>query len=72
VYAGCGLRDEAIQAIRLGIDRGFTSRGSYLYEYPVLARGWFFDRLCGDPRFEEILSRQKEIYEDNLRKYGGL
>ncbi len=45
---------------------------SYLYEYPMLALDKFFDNLRGDPRFEEILSRQKESYEENLRKFGGL
>ena len=45
---------------------------SYLYEYPVLASDKFFDNLRGDPRFKEILSRQKASYEENQRKFGGL
>ena len=72
VYAGCGLKDDAIRIIRLGIDRGFEDTVSYLYEYPVLALDKFFDNLRGEPRFEEILSRQKASYEENQRKFGGL
>lgn len=72
VYAGCGMKDEAIQIIQLGIDFGFENIQSYLGEYPMLARSYFFDSLRGDPRFEEILSRQKKRYDENLRRYGGL
>jgi serine/threonine protein kinase/tetratricopeptide (TPR) repeat protein len=72
VYAGCGLKDEAIQVIRLGMERGFEEQQEYLYEYPVLAGSFFFDSLRGDPRFREILDRQKSRYEENLKKYGGL
>jgi len=72
VYAGCGLKEDAIRIIRLGIDRGFENLLSYLFEFPMLAGSFFFDGLRGDPRFEEMLSRQKERYEENLRKYGGL
>jgi tetratricopeptide (TPR) repeat protein len=72
VYAGCGLKDDAIRIIRLGIDRGFENIQSYLGEYPMLAGSWLFDSLRGDPRFEEILSQQKKRYEEDLRKYGGL
>lgn len=72
VYAGCGLKDDAIRIIRLGIEQGFEKLQDYLYEYPFLARCFFFDGLRGDPRFEEILTQQKKRYEENLKKYGGL
>jgi hypothetical protein len=38
----------------------------------VLALDKFLDNLRGDPRFEEILSRQKASYEENQRRFGGL
>jgi len=72
VYAACGLKDEALQVIAQGIERGFESQGSYLYEYPLLERSWFYEGLREDPRFRELLARRKAAYEDNLRKYGGL
>jgi TolB-like protein/Tfp pilus assembly protein PilF len=31
-----------------------------------------FDILRSDPRFQEILSKHKELYEENLRKYGDI
>jgi tetratricopeptide (TPR) repeat protein len=31
-----------------------------------------FDHLRDDPRFQKILVKNKEIYEENLRKYGDL
>ncbi len=72
VYAGCGLKDEAIRVIRLGIDRGFENIQSYLGEYPFLAKSYFFDSLRGNPRFEEILIQQKKRYEEDRKKFGGL
>jgi len=31
-----------------------------------------FDILRSDPRFQEILAIHKEIYEENLEKYGDI
>ena len=32
----------------------------------------WFDNLRSDPRFQEILEKHKELYEENLRKYGNI
>ncbi len=31
-----------------------------------------YDFLRDDPRFQEILAKHKEVYDENLRKYGDL
>jgi len=72
VYAILGLKDEAIEIIKLGIEKGFHETQDYLYEYPILENNYFYDPLRDDPRFIEILGQQEKKYNDNLRKYGAL
>jgi len=72
VYALLGMKDEAIRAIEEGIDRGFEDIKEYLYSYPFLASNPCYDGLRYDPRFKEILEREKKKYEEKLKKYGKL
>jgi serine/threonine protein kinase/tetratricopeptide (TPR) repeat protein len=72
VYAAVGLKDGAIENINLGIEKGFQETLDYFYEYPFLSTNDFFDNLRDDPRFVEILERQKKKYEEYLSKYGKL
>jgi tetratricopeptide (TPR) repeat protein len=72
VYAVLGLKDKAIEHINLGIEKGFQEMLDYMYDYPFLNTNSFFDNLRDDPRFIEILARQKKQYEENLSKYGTL
>ena len=72
VYAVLGLKDQAIENIKLGIEKGFQEILDYFYEYPFLSTNSFFDKLRDDPRFIQILAQQKKKYEDDLKKYGTL
>jgi serine/threonine-protein kinase len=72
VYAVLGLKDKAIEYIKLGIEKGFQEILDYMYDYPFLNTSYFFDKLRDDPRFIEILAQQKKKYEENLSKYGTL
>ena len=72
VYAVLGLKDKAIEQIKLGIEKGFQEVFDYIYEYPFLNVDYFFDKLRDDPRFIEILAQQKKKYEENLKKYSML
>lgn len=72
VYAALGLKDKAIENIRLAIDKGFPEMLDFMYDSAFLNTNRFFDNLRDDPRFRKILARQKDRCEQNLKKYGTL
>ncbi len=72
VYAACGMKDEAIEVIKTGIKSGFEKLQDYMFDYPFLTSSYFFDGLRSDPRFIEILEKQKKRFEDQRQKYGGI
>ena len=51
------------------IDEGYRS---FAYPYLFLSTSPHFDNLRDDPRFEEILNKQKMKHEENLRKFGDI
>ncbi|MGB7294321.1 MAG: protein kinase [Candidatus Aminicenantales bacterium] len=61
--------EEAIRIIEEGIERGFEERGEYLFTYLLLANNPLFKRLKSDRRFQEVLRREKERYEEQLRTF---
>jgi serine/threonine protein kinase/tetratricopeptide (TPR) repeat protein len=67
-YLFLGMKDEAIRKIQDGIERGFTERRMYLYGYRCLASNPIFKSLRGDPRFEDILKKQREYYRRELKQ----
>ncbi len=66
-YLFLGMKDEAIQQIQTGIERGFAERRMYFYSYPCLSSNPIFRSLRGDPRFEDILRMQKGHYRRELK-----
>ena len=69
VYALLGMNAEAIKCLQEEI------RGSMVWPYTFyqdLVNIRYYDKLRGDPRFVQIVAREKEIYEDALRRYGNL
>ncbi|MBE0711420.1 MAG: hypothetical protein IH583_03475, partial [Candidatus Aminicenantes bacterium] len=43
--------------------------GDYLYSYPSIVKNPGLKTLRGDPRFEEILKKQKERYRKELKEF---
>jgi serine/threonine protein kinase/tetratricopeptide (TPR) repeat protein len=69
VYALLGMNDEAIKCLQEEI------RGRIVWPYTFyqdLVNIRYYDKLRADPRFLEIVEREKKIYEDVLRRYGDL
>jgi TolB-like protein/Tfp pilus assembly protein PilF len=69
LYILLGMNDEAIRNIEAGIEKGFEVQGEYLYSYPSLAKNPIFKGLRSEPRFWEIVRREKPKYQEKLRKF---
>jgi Tfp pilus assembly protein PilF/TolB-like protein/predicted Ser/Thr protein kinase len=67
-YLAFGMKEEALANIQAGIERGFSD-GMYLYSYPSLVKNPWYEGLCGDPRFEALLKRQKGLYDKELKAF---
>jgi hypothetical protein len=72
VYSLLNMKVEAIENIRLGIELSFDKIGDYYYSYPVLINNPCYSNLFDDPRYQEILKKEKIKYEEKIEKYGGL
>jgi len=72
IYALLGMKDEAIDKIEEGILLGFLDIKEYLYSYPFLESNPCYGGLRHDPRFKEILRKEKKIYREKLKKFGKL
>jgi non-specific serine/threonine protein kinase len=68
IYLSFGMKDEALANIEAGIEKGF-SNGMYYYSYPSLVRNPLYEDLRGDPRFQAIIKRQKELYDKELKAF---
>jgi tetratricopeptide (TPR) repeat protein len=70
IYSLLGMKDEAIENIKKGIDIGFREAQEYLYTYLFLKNNPSYERLDEDPRFKEIVESEKKKYDERLKKYG--
>lgn len=70
-YALLGMKNEVIEIVQLGIEKGYEELKDYLFPYPVLA-GPSYDRVRADARFQVILKKQKEKYDQQREKFKGL
>ena len=70
IYSILGKHDEAIENIKRGIEIGFKEESRCLYCYLILQYHPCYQSLHNDPRFVEILNKEKEKYELRLRMYG--
>jgi serine/threonine protein kinase/tetratricopeptide (TPR) repeat protein len=67
VYALLGMADEAFQELHKEI-RG-TEAIPYIY-YSYLQHNPFYDKLRSDPRFLELLARERKLHDEYMAKYG--
>jgi serine/threonine protein kinase/Tfp pilus assembly protein PilF len=66
LYLYLGMNEEAINKLDVifeGDKNGDYSRYLLLNNHPL------FDPFRSDPRFQEILAKHKDLYEENLKKY---
>jgi serine/threonine protein kinase len=69
VYALLGMKDEAIQYLHMEIRK--SASYPYIFYYD-LRNNPFYANLRDDPRFKEIVKREKKLYEKHSEKYGTL
>jgi tetratricopeptide (TPR) repeat protein/tRNA A-37 threonylcarbamoyl transferase component Bud32 len=70
IYSLVGMKDEAIRYIRKGNEEGFQLIKDYLYPYPMLMSNPFFENLRSDPRFKELVRKEKDKFDLKMKKYG--
>jgi TolB-like protein/Tfp pilus assembly protein PilF len=69
IYRLLEMSDESIEYLKEDFDRVKNVKSTWylgLKYFPI------YDFLRDDPRFQEILAKHKEIYEENLAKYGDI
>jgi tetratricopeptide (TPR) repeat protein len=64
-----GMKEDAMNLLSKESERLFKLNFSRYYR---LKTNPFFESIRSDPRFQEILAKHKELYEENLRKYGDI
>jgi serine/threonine protein kinase/Tfp pilus assembly protein PilF len=69
VYSLLGMKDEAIQYIEVEMKKDYEHREC---SYISLLKSPFYDSLRDDTRFQEILKKAKQKYEERLNKFGDL
>jgi TolB-like protein/Tfp pilus assembly protein PilF len=69
IYSLLEMKDEALGVLTLWCERQLKQKIS---QYYFLKNNPFYENLRSDPRFQEILAKHKELYEENLRKYGDI
>jgi TolB-like protein/Tfp pilus assembly protein PilF len=69
VYNLLGMDEDLFRVLNKGYQEAYErKRSSYL----GLKNNPLYKSLQSDPRFQEILAKHKEIYEENLKKYGNI
>jgi serine/threonine-protein kinase len=71
-YCLLGMKDDAIQNIHEGIDRGFHIVKDVMYSYPYLMSNKLHEPCRSDPRFAEILNQEKKKHDYKIKAYQGL
>ena len=63
------MKDKAIKYIE---DQANKDYEHYQYSYLLLKNSPFYDNLRDDARFKEIIRKQKQKYEERLKKFGDI
>ncbi|MBI5021449.1 MAG: hypothetical protein HZB59_08440 [Ignavibacteriales bacterium] len=66
LYAILGIKDSAVAILQQNIKKGRYSQYLFLLNNP------FFDNLRSDVRFQDIINKQRVIYEEGLKTFSGL
>jgi TolB-like protein/Flp pilus assembly protein TadD len=69
IYAYLDMKVEFFDAL---MELEWVMKPKFHSYYFYLQNGTFFDSFRSDPRFQEILAKHKELYDENLRKYGDI
>jgi serine/threonine protein kinase len=68
VLAFLGMKDEALEAIEAGIKEN-TQLSLAFYSYLPLTKLDIYESLRGDPRFQDIVKKEKQEYEEKRERY---
>ena len=69
IFTLLGMKDRALKALSEESEKQLKRKNS---EYRNLLIDPFFSNLRAEPRFQEILSKHKKLYEENLKEYGDI
>jgi len=72
IYALLGREEDAIKNIQTGIEVVFERHRWYPYSFPYLKNNPCYDSIRDDPRFQEIMIKEKAKYDEKVKKYGDL
>ena len=70
-YSLLDMKDEALKMYKDHCEYFFKFKRSF-YLIQLYDPFKYIDHIRSDPRFQEILAKHKELYEENLRKYGDI
>jgi serine/threonine protein kinase len=69
IYSLLEMKEESIQYLNEDFDRVKNRNDTW---YLLLKNHLVYDFLRSVPRFQEILAKHKQLYEENLEKYGDI
>jgi TolB-like protein/Tfp pilus assembly protein PilF len=69
IYLILGMNNEFFQKFAEVSEESLKSTFSLYFFFKIHP---FLDSIRSDPRFQEILAKHKEMYEENLKKYGDI
>jgi tetratricopeptide (TPR) repeat protein len=72
IYCGLGMKSEAIQVIKEGIEVGLTKVQTYMFPYQYLVNNPQYNLLRTESEFQEIVRSQKKIYDSMVENYRDL
>jgi tetratricopeptide (TPR) repeat protein len=72
IFALLGMKDEAIDNIKMGIESSFEKVQSYYYPFLYLENNPCLVVLRDDLRFVKILEKERKKHQDRLEKFGNL
>jgi tetratricopeptide (TPR) repeat protein len=66
VYSLLGMKDEAIEHLDKEIRKSVSHPHIFYYD---LLNNPFYENLGNDPRFKEIIEREKKLYDEHVKKF---